>query len=498
MKRSVFVLLSVLLILATVLPLAGCNSDGGAGVPADSSEDFIYNSISVSASQNFSSSAFGSVSASASAELSVSASLGAASSADSSSSSAIGGDEPVEDVPGPDGALLVYDGTKYCVALVKPASLPADIERLITSLSVKFDLIIQPKKGLFPVKNDNTSLAAGMAEIVIGGANRPLNTSVESKLGVACAYEYRISETGGYIIGTIGAYTKDGIQAFVNDYLEKNLVEVGGKWYLLPTEKKYVNSNPSFIDIAVLSQKKGKTFSYTSATQCSIPGFSGYNVAQGATIDPTGTYLYVSMITSADKSALGKYKLDGTKVKTVTATGTDHSNDMAYNSKDNTIIVAHNTNNQKRVTVFDTNLTKKGSYDTPASLNGIGYNPEANIYAAGISGGSNFYALNDQFLMAANMGGGGKMVDTGEERTRQGMDCDADYVYFVQSAGTKSGNIILVYDWSGNHLCTINLSKNSGYEAETVIYANGKFYLWCYKGGGNGGILYRLTATMPK
>jgi hypothetical protein len=366
-------------------------------------------------------------------------------------------------------------------------------------LSTKIDLIIQPRKGLFPTKNDTTAQDATKTELVIGGANRTLNTSVQNKLGVACAYEYRISETGGYIIGTIDAYTKDGIQAFMNNYLEENLVEVGGKWYLLPTEAKYVNSNPSFLDIAVLSAKLNKTFSYTSATQCNInPISSTYKIAQGATIDPSGTYLYVSMINSSDASAIGKYKLDGTKVKTVTGTGTDHSNDMAYNSKDNTIIVAHNTNNQKRVTVFDTNLNKLGSYETPAALNGIGYNADSNIYAAGISGGSNFYALNSNFGMAANMGGGGNMVDTGETKTRQGMDCDADYVYFVQSAGTKSGNIILVYNWSGGFLCRIELTKNSSYEAETIMYAGGKFYLWCNKGGGNGGILYKLTATMPK
>ena len=197
-----------------------------------------------------------------------------------------------------------------------------------------------------------------------------------------------------------------------------------------------------------------------------------------------------------------KYNLKtGAVVATKSGTQTYHSNDMTDNSKNNTLVVVHNQGSTDAVTqvqkynlsVFDTNMNKLKTVTTSVGMNGIAYCAERGWYAAGSNW--NFYVLNEDFSLvsAAGLSNG---IDTG--KTRQGMNCDEDYVYFVQSSSdTSSGNIMMIYSWYGKFLARVELSKNSQ-EAETMFYTGNTLYLHCYRGGGNGGAFYKLTTTIPK
>ncbi len=117
--------------------------------------------------------------------------------------------------------------------------------------------------------------------------------------------------------------------------------------------------------------------------------------------------------------------------------------------------------------------------------------PERKQYAAGISGTRNFAVMDENFKVLSKSSNG---VNSG--KTRQGLDCNEDYVYFIQSAATgKPGNCIMVYDWNGNFVVRIDLPHNT-LEGETLMHNGNDFFLHVYRGGGNGGRVYKLTGKI--
>ena len=394
--------------------------------------------------------------------------------------------------PVPEGALLLFDGEAFVPNFIRPEKTDADTLSLALELKKKIEELVLGDATI-KIKHDYLAKDEKPAEyeIVVGNTTREVSVNAEAALGNVCGYSYSVTEKGVSIVGTIPAYTRDAIRAFAEQYLPENLVVANGKYYLKPASVTYVEENPSFCDVAVLCAKKNLSFDYISKHMYNLAALGSHKSAQGACVDKEGKYLYVSMQTS-NKSSLAKYDLKtGERLELIANTGTDHSNDMTFNAKQDFMIVVHNAPNYARITTFKNGTMEKlKTVDLVCKMNGLAYCEERDQYAAGISGTWNFWVLDSNFQKVGGMENG---VNTG--KTRQGLDCDEDYVYFVQSAATGNpGNIIMIYSWQGEFLARVELTHNTQ-EGETLLHVGNQLYLHCNR--GNGGAIYALTPKNP-
>lgn len=392
----------------------------------------------------------------------------------------------------PEGSFLLYDGDAFVPLFIRPDKVDSDTLALAVALRKKIEELV-PGDATLTIKDDYLKKDQQPAEfeMLIGNTNRDASVNAEAAIGNACGYSYTVNEKGVTVVGTIPAYTRDGIRAFTDEYLANNLLEVDGKYYLKPASVTYVEENPSFCDVAVLCAKKGLTFDYTSEFMYNLAALGSHKSAQGACVDKEGKYLYVSMQTN-DVSSMAKYDLKtGERLALIEGTATDHSNDMTFNAKTNSIIVVHNAPNYYRISLFKgESMEKARTADLKCKMNGLAYCEERDQYAAGISGTWNFWVLDSNFQKVGGMESG---INTG--KTRQGLDCDEDYVYFIQSSATgNSGNIIMIYSWQGEFLARVELTHNTQ-EGETLMHVGNQLYLHCNR--GNGGAMYMLTPKMP-
>lgn len=400
---------------------------------------------------------------------------------------------PETDVHVPENAFLLYDGTEFVAKLIRASDADSDTLALVLDLKKQIEELI-PGEEKFPIKDDYLAKDEEPFEheLIVGNAKRESVTNAVNALGNVCGYTYSVTADTVFVAGTIPSYTRDAIREFSENYLEENLVESDGKYYLKGASVSYVDEDPFFIDVAVLCASKKIDFSYTSKLCYNLDALGSHKSAQGACIDDEGKYLYVSMQTG-NISSMAKYDLaTGMRLDLISETGTDHSNDMTFNTKDDTIVVVHNAPNYARLSTFKSGTMEKiKTFDISVKMNGIAYCEERNQYAAGISGTWNFAVLDENFNVVSQMSSG---VNTG--KTRQGLDCNEDYVYFVQSAASgNAGNIIMVYSWQGTFLARIELTHNTQ-EGETLIHVGNTLYLHCNR--GNGGSLFELTPVIPE
>lgn len=121
------------------------------------------------------------------------------------------------------------------------------------------------------------------------------------------------------------------------------------------------------------------------------------------------------------------------------------------------------------------------------SNSAIGYNADRGQYV--VMGEGFFRILNEDFQVVE------AFPHRPSQYTSQGIHCDENYIYRVESASTEaSGNILEIYDWNGNYVLEMELA-DIAVETETIFHFGSDLYVNCYAGSKKGGILYRLTMT---
>ncbi|MBQ9098346.1 MAG: hypothetical protein IJY50_02855 [Clostridia bacterium] len=212
-------------------------------------------------------------------------------------------------------------------------------------------------------------------------------------------------------------------------------------------------------------------------------------VVQGGCTD--GTYWYIALNDgkSSDAnsvSAVRKYEIaTGKLVATFEGLHVAHCNDMTYNPDTNEILAVHNAPERKVISVFDADsFTFKRKITLALDIYSISFDPYEQCYWVGISYGYNFAKLDLNFKQVGK-------VYTGQNTgfTKQGMDVDSKYIYFLQ----YKTNCIVVYDKSGSFIRQIDLPQTS-YEAENICHVGNVFYISYYQSPG-GGTLYKTTVT---
>lgn len=229
-------------------------------------------------------------------------------------------------------------------------------------------------------------------------------------------------------------------------------------------------------------------------------GMSQYATVQGACTDGEFAYFAVQEYSTV----ILKYDLKTWKLrKKATVDGLGHANDMTYNASEDIIVVANNESKDDVLTILDPEtleakrtvkvLRKKTAKELEAekkaaaaasttakknekddknkdykelNVYSVAYRASDNRYIVGLSGSYNFAVLDKDFKVVKQYKG----KNTGY--TRQGCDCDDDYIYFPQSDGD---NIVVVYDRAGKYLDTVSL--NHSHEVENLFHVGSDFYL---------------------
>lgn len=213
------------------------------------------------------------------------------------------------------------------------------------------------------------------------------------------------------------------------------------------------------------------------------------NVVQGGCTD--GTYYYVALVVGSDKTvnctgAIRKYRLsDFALVATVDNLKLSHANDMAYNPTTKELVIPHCLPDGQNVSIFDAEtltFKRKVTLSFEEGIGQIAYDEYEKCYWAQISYTYNFVKLDLDFNVIGSVYTG---RDTGY--TRQSMDVDSKYIYFLQ----YNTNALLIYDKVGNFIKEVALPVSSN-EPENIWHVGNDFYIGYYnKGMGYGGMLYK-------
>ena len=198
---------------------------------------------------------------------------------------------------------------------------------------------------------------------------------------------------------------------------------------------------------------------------------------QGACTD--GKYAYFGFV-SGGVCTLAKFDVNTWEyVSKEKIINMGHSNDMTYNPDKDYIVVANNAPYYDVVTLIDPDtLAPIKDVQIKEDIYSIAYNAKRKCYVVGLSGTYDFALLDSDFKVKEKFTG----VKTGY--TRQGCDCDDDYIYFVQSGGN---NVLVVYDYDGKHITDIPMASTD--EVENLFHVGKTFYTSLFYYGNK---LYRV------
>ena len=207
-----------------------------------------------------------------------------------------------------------------------------------------------------------------------------------------------------------------------------------------------------------------------------------YRVLQGVCTD--GKYLYFTLSnpnTNVD-CAIVKMRISDKKIiKTKTNLNLNHCNDITYNADKKMLVVAHSGSNPNQVSYLSPQTLKvKKTITLDNSIGNIAYCSAKKCYVTESRGSHEIQIRNKNFKIKKSFTFLSKRT-----YTRQGIDCDKNYIYIPQSTVGGYDNRILIYDWDGNYITTINYK--SYYEIESICHIGNRFYVGynndCYSGG---------------
>lgn len=225
------------------------------------------------------------------------------------------------------------------------------------------------------------------------------------------------------------------------------------------------------------------SFTTTVKKIMDIPADGNFKVLQGGCTN--GEYYYCMLENQSVNPRQSKIVKIDTKTWTIVEKSdilnTDHSNDMTYNSKTNELIVVHNAPNYRSISIIDADTLKFSRLVTlPVNIYAIAYDEFNDRYVVGLSYTYDYAYLDNEFKVTKTIAG----KNTGN--TKQGVDCDDEYIYFVM----YKTNTINVYNWAGDYVTEIPLAITTD-EPENIFHIGNVVYVTCYV-SGNGGRIYKV------
>lgn len=391
----------------------------------------------------------------------------------------------------PDNAILLFDGEKFLYNVVRPEFADSRIVASAVKLKMKFSTLA----GDADVKLVDDFLKKGeeepKCEIIVGDADRKIIKDLTDKMTVKENFEISVDANGIAICGSTNVYTEKGVDYFCDVFLPENIVKVGDKMYIKCGSYSSEKEMPTFGRYVEFCLEEKKEISFTSELYLTMPPVNTHTILQGGCVDKEGKYAYF-LFQKNNKSSIAKYDFEKKElVDSKHEILTDHSNDACYNPKLNAVIVVHNAPNYKLISMFDADTLERIGAPKTFSKNiySIAYNEATDRYIVGLSGDYNFAILDSNFKIIEEING----VSTGY--TRQGVDADDEYIYFVQSTG--STQYIVIYKWNGDHVATLPLNGINE-EVEHAFHIGNQLYISCYPGSNKGGINYKININIEE
>ena len=149
-----------------------------------------------------------------------------------------------------------------------------------------------------------------------------------------------------------------------------------------------------------------------------------------------------------------------------------HANDMTYIPELNQVLVC---DSETKVFFYDADtLEFIKECELSKNIGAISYNAHNDTYTGyGNSKDKTIYILDENF----NFIGQFPMKET--MKTAQGICSDDTYVYSLYTPFVDGRHEchIIIHDYNGNYIATLNLSLSNGYEAENLSIIDGQFYI---------------------
>lgn len=233
------------------------------------------------------------------------------------------------------------------------------------------------------------------------------------------------------------------------------------------------------------------------AKRYTVPGdTNAYDQLQGGGIGSKyAFFISVDNSKTKEKCLLSKAKVQKGKWKTIKKIKDtskaykkkkirlNHGNDLTYDSTKKKVVIVSKRQKGKNKTkvekssvtlVNPTTLKPTKQIALGIQIYCIAYNKSRNQYVAGKSGGTNFYILDSNFNKVKEISG----QPLGNSTSRQGADCDNNYIYFLQNikSNGKYVNVLMVYTWDGTFVKKVKFSNYSK-EGEHIFHKGTKFYM---------------------
>ena len=382
--------------------------------------------------------------------------------------------------------LKIIDNGAVNFELVRPD----ECHKTLTSNVVELKRIIDEKTKTqikistdFINKFDTGFQVKTTSEILVGLTNRSESTQTYESLP---ENSYTVRKVGSklVILGKDMNLTALALYKFKEIILdnaekcsENNLVFSESDSVTVTLDKKF--TVPEII-------KSG--YEYTADTSFLFtckPYSTEIRVAQGVACD--GEFVYFVIRHANDEGCvIYKYRLDdGTLVAESEILQLGHGNDATFDTSMNMLVVSPGQSLGKTLYLIDPDtLTLHRTISISKGAGAITYNAKHDGYAIS-QGGTTLHFLNSDYSFKSSAS-----RNTVSDYSAQGMGSDDDFIYFPMSA--ENGNILEVYDWSGNYVTRIQIADK--FESESMFELDGKYYISYYKFASNPGAhLYELN-----
>lgn len=384
--------------------------------------------------------------------------------------------------------IVLFEGGKTEYTLVRPEN--ATDEVIAASKTVYDAINARLDGGTVAYQTDLVYAAAPITEheILVGKTEREESLTVYAELEAVDGNCYVIRVIGSKVViaGTNTNMLAKGAEYFIANYLGEK-----GERVTLDAESEYTSEIIAAQPYVVIDSIEGDTVAKATLLG-TLEKDGDFRVAQGSCTD--GKYIYIVLENQNTGGAGYKkeshyckiVKLDAKTLKTVKTSEPlllDHGNCCTYNADTNEIAVVHNAPNKSYLSFVDADTLelKRTDKNSFIIMYSVAYNTRYKKYVMGIAETYN-YAVYSSYPKKPK-----KYTGYNTGYTKQGMDCDDKYVYFV----LYNKNVIVVQDWEGGYIKTIDITGVYD-EPEDIFFIGEQMYMTSFRGRAGGANIYRL------
>ncbi len=198
-----------------------------------------------------------------------------------------------------------------------------------------------------------------------------------------------------------------------------------------------------------------------------------YRQMQGSCTD--GTYAYLMVRNGKiDKNSVWKIDLsDMSVVDRFYDAPINHGNDAAYNPNTGKVIIVNGEPRYDLLSIMNPETLEIEATVKPggSGIYCIAYHPTRDQYVLGHSSGI-FRIKGPNFE--------GISIHNGPQSPgwiTQGCDCDDHFIYFPQWDSATMRNYLIVYDWAGKYVNTIEILTDRELEVESLFHVGSEVYI---------------------